>query len=99
MALMEIAIIPLGLGTPSIGDYLADIERALDKTDFPFRLTDMGTIVEGAPDQLLALAGRLHAIPFEKGVKRVETRIIIDDRRDKIVHLDDKTKSVEARLR
>ncbi|MFH1148787.1 MAG: MTH1187 family thiamine-binding protein [Pseudomonadota bacterium] len=99
MALMEITIIPLGLGTPSIGDYLADIERALDKTEFPYRLTDMGTIVEGPTDQLLALAGRLHALPFDKGVKRVDTRIIIDDRRDKVVHLDDKVKSVEARLR
>lgn len=99
MALMEIAVIPLGLRTPSMGDYLADVQRVLDKTDFPFKMTDMGTIVEGAPDQLLALAGRLHAVPFDKDAKRVVTRIVIDDRRDKTVHLGDKVKSVQARLR
>jgi uncharacterized protein YqgV (UPF0045/DUF77 family) len=40
----------------------------------------------------------LHELPFAKGVKRVVTRIVIDDRRDKEVRLGDKTKSVQARL-
>ncbi len=98
MALMEIVIVPLGLGTPSMGDYIAEVQKELMKAKLPNKLTDMGTIVEGTAQDLLSLAGRLHELPFAKGVKRVNTRIVIDDRRDKVVHLDDKTRSVQARL-
>lgn len=98
MALMEIVIVPIGLGTTSIGDYVADVQRELAKTKFPYQLTDMGTVVEGDTQELLSLAAKLHELPFAKGVKRVETRIIIDDRRDKKVGLGDRIKSIQARL-
>lgn len=98
MALMEIVIVPLGLGTPSIGDHIADIQKELAKAKFPYQLTDMGTVIEGDAKELLSLAARLHELPFGKGIKRVDTRIAIDDRRDKKVHLGDKVKSVHARL-
>lgn len=98
MALMEIAVVPIGLGTTSIGDYVADVQRELAKTKFPYQLTDMGTVVEGDTQELLSLAAKLHELPFAKGVKRVETRIIIDDRRDKKVSLGDRIKSIQARL-
>jgi uncharacterized protein (TIGR00106 family) len=98
MALMEITIIPVGLGTPSIGDYIADVQRELAKTKFPYILSDMGTVIEGDAGELLSLAAKLHELPFARGVRRVDTRIAIDDRRDKMVHLGEKTKSVRARL-
>jgi uncharacterized protein (TIGR00106 family) len=98
MALMEITIIPVGLGTPSIGDYIADVQRELAKTKFPYILSDMGTVIEGDAGELLSLAAKLHELPFARGVRRVDTRIVIDDRRDKAVHLGEKTKSVHARL-
>ncbi len=99
MALMQLIIVPLGLGVTSIGDYIADVQRALAKENFPYKLTDIGTTVEGDVPELLALAAKLHELPFGKGVKRVQTQIIIDDRRDKKVRLDDKVKSVQARLK
>jgi len=98
MALMEISIVPLGLGTPSMGDYIAALEDFLRQHKIPHRLTDMGTIIEGAPAKLLDWARRLHQLPFEKGVQRVVTHITIDDRRDKKVALNDKITAVEARL-
>jgi uncharacterized protein (TIGR00106 family) len=98
MALMEISVVPVGLGTPSVGDHVAALVDYLGKKQIPFRLTDMGTIIEGSPAQLFDWASILHELPFEKGVQRVVTHIAIDDRRDKKVTLGDKTTSVEARL-
>lgn len=98
MALMEISVVPLGLGTPSVGDHIAALADYLCQHKIPHRLTDMGTVIEGSPAKLLEWARILHELPFEKGVQRVVTHITIDDRRDKKVSLGDKTTSVEARL-
>ena len=85
MALMEISVVPLGLGTPSVGDYIATLVDYLQNHHIPYRLTDMGTIIEGAAADLLNWALVLHELPFRKGVQRVVTHISIDDRRDKKV--------------
>ena len=98
MALMEISVVPLGLGTTSVGDYIATLVEYLQNNHIPYRLTDMGTVIEGAAADLLNWARVLHELPFRQGVQRVVTHISIDDRRDKKVALGDKTASVEARL-
>jgi uncharacterized protein (TIGR00106 family) len=98
MALMQITIIPLGTNSPSVGEYIADIQKALERSGFPYTLTDMGTIVEGSSKELLALAARLAEMPFNKGAPRVVTQISLDDRRDKKVGLGDKLASVADRL-
>jgi uncharacterized protein (TIGR00106 family) len=98
MALMHLTIIPLGTGSPSVGEFVADIQLALEKSGFPYELTDMGTIVEGRPGQLLELAAQLAEMPFEKGINRVVTQISMDDRRDRKVPLGDKVTSIVDRL-
>jgi len=30
MAIMEISVVPLGLGTPSVGDYIAEVVKYLE---------------------------------------------------------------------
>jgi uncharacterized protein (TIGR00106 family) len=98
MALMQLTVIPLGTGSPGVGDYVADIQKALEKEGVSFKLTDMGTIVEGEAAVLLALAARLHELPFGRGLQRVVTQISLDDRRDKQVRLGEKAASVRRRL-
>ncbi len=98
MAIMEISVIPLGLGHPSVGDHVAELIRYLQKENIHHQLTDMGTLVHGDAARLLEVARALHELPFNRGVKRVVTHITIDDRRDKEVRLGDKTTSVKARL-
>ena len=98
MAIMEISVVPLGLGHPSVGEYIAAVVKYLESENIPYELTDMGTLVQGAPAALLQVAQALHELPFKKGVQRVMTHISIDDRRDKEVFLGDKKKSVKARL-
>lgn len=98
MAIMEISIIPLGLGHPSVGEHIAAVEDYLRRQNLPHQLTDMGTLVHGDASRLLEVAQALHNLPFTQGVKRVVTHITIDDRRDKEVRLGDKTSAVQARL-
>lgn len=98
MAIMEISVVPLGLGHPSVGDYVAELVKYLESESLPYELTDMGTIMHGTPATLLRVALALHELPFKKGVQRVVTHLSLDDRRDKEVLLGDKKKSVKARL-
>lgn len=99
MALMQIAVVPLGGEGTSIGAYVAEIQKYLKEQKLPYGLHDMGTVVEGDVGQLLSLAKILHQMPFQKGIKRVYSVIVLDDRRDKKVSLGDKVKSVRKRLR
>jgi uncharacterized protein (TIGR00106 family) len=98
MALMHLTIIPLGTGSASVGEYIADMQVAIEKSGHPYKLTDMGTIIEGSSKELLRLAAQLSELPFNQGVHRVLTQINLDDRRDKKVALGDKMASVAARL-
>lgn len=98
MAIMEISVVPLGLGDPSVGDFIAEVVRYLQQEGIPHELTDMGTLMHGHSARLLKVAQVLHELPFDRGVNRVLTHITIDDRRDKDVYLGDKIKSVKARL-
>jgi len=97
MALMQITIIPLGEGI-SVGHHVAEVQRFLAREKIPYRLHDMGTVIEGDAEELFALAARIHALPFESGVGRVVTQVTVDDRRDKKVAIGDKTKAVKKRL-
>jgi uncharacterized protein (TIGR00106 family) len=98
MALLQLTMIPLGTGTPSVGDYVADIQRALEKENVYFQLNDMGTPIEGEAGELLALVAKIYELPFQKGAQRVVTHMVIDDRRDKHVAIGDKIDAVRKRL-
>jgi uncharacterized protein (TIGR00106 family) len=98
MALMDINVSPLGTGSTSVGEFVVNMQRLLAEYKLPYELTDMGTIIEGDIDQLLAVTKALHESTFSYGAKRVYTVIKIDDRRDKGVHLGQKTRSVKERL-
>jgi uncharacterized protein (TIGR00106 family) len=98
MALMQINVLPLGTSSPSVGEFVGSIVKLLQREGALYRLTDMGTEVEGTAAELLALAARLHEIPFTKGCRRVVSQIVIDDRRDKKIGLGDKVASVKQRL-
>lgn len=98
MALLQLTIIPLGTGSPSVGEYVADIQRALEKENVPFQLNDMGTLIEGEAGELLALVAKIYELPFQKGAQRVVTHMVIDDRRDRHVAIGDKIDAVRKRL-
>ncbi|WP_027091419.1 MTH1187 family thiamine-binding protein [Cohnella thermotolerans] len=96
MAIVQVTIVPLGTGTPSVGEYVAAIQRTLEEAPekVRYQLTPMSTIVEGDLDDLLAVVRRLHEVPFKRGALRVSTSITIDDRRDKVGTMEQKMASV-----
>ena len=92
-------MIGLGRSDPSAGEYIAEIQRRLAAQDrVRYELHAMGTDLEGSTEDILAVVGELHAVPFEQGVPRVYTVLKLDERRDKEQSLADKVRSVEERL-
>lgn len=99
MALIEVAIIPLGTGTPSVSKYVAQAVQVLrGEKDIKYELTAMGTIIEGDLERLLALVRKMHEAVFTAGAVRVVTTVKIDDRRDKTSSVSSKMESLKREL-
>ncbi|TFE22672.1 MTH1187 family thiamine-binding protein [Cohnella luojiensis] len=101
MAIVQVTIVPLGTGTPSVGEYVAKVHQVLMQSEdkIKYQLTPMSTIIEGELDDLLAVVRQMHEVPFEHGAMRVSTSITIDDRRDKKGTMEQKLLSVEEKLK
>ena len=99
MVIAEFAVVPVGTGTPSVGKLVARAVNILKRhKKVTFQLTAMGTIVEGELADVLAAVADAHESIFSENVKRVVTRIVIDDRRDKEISADYKVQSVMKKL-
>jgi uncharacterized protein (TIGR00106 family) len=100
MAIVDVTVIPIGTESPSVSQYVAEIQQVLASYDgkITFELTPMSTLIEGELPVLFEVIQEIHEVPFKHGLKRVATNIRIDDRRDKESTLQSKRKSVEARL-
>lgn len=100
MVVAELSVIPVGTGTPSVGQYVTKAIKILQRQKkVKYQLTAMGTILEGELADVLAAAMKVHEGLFDGELKRVVTRIVIDDRRDKKISRDYKVRSVEEKLR
>ena len=100
MATADLTVLALGRPDPSAGEYIAEIQRRLAaQSRVGYRMHAMGTSLEGSVQDILAVVGELHAVPFEAGIPRVYTVLKLDERRDRPDQtLDDKVRSVEERL-
>lgn len=99
MALMEISVVPVGTGEPSVSRFVAAAVREVEKSGLETELTPMGTVVGGEVEELLALAGKMHRAVLSGEVKRVVTTIKIDDRTDKDLTGRGKVSSVREKLK
>ena len=98
MAVAEITVMP-SVGGPSVSGYIAKAEQTIKKhTGVKSMLTPMGTILEGEVDDILALVKDVHNSMFSEDVRRVYTIVRIDERRDKVLTMEGKIKSVESKL-
>ena len=100
MATADLTVLALGRQGASASEYVAEIQRRLRAQQrVKFHMHAMGTSLEGSTDDILAVVGELHAIPFDQGIPRVYTVLKLDERRDRPDQtLDDKVRSVEERL-
>ena len=100
MATADLTVLALGRPDVSASGYIEEIQRRLAQQDrVRFRMHAMGTSLEGTTEDILAVVGELHAVPFEQGVPRVYTVLKLDERRDRPDQtLEDKVASVEKLL-
>jgi len=99
VATADLTVIALGRAEASASRYIAEIQRRLAAQDrVRYAMHAMGTSLEGPTADILAVAGELHAVPFEMGIPRVYSILKLDERRDREQTLEDKVSSVQALL-
>lgn len=94
--LAEFSIIPLDKG-PSFSEYVARVIRIVEQAGLPYKMSAMGTIVEGSIDEVFDLIKKCHA-ELAKDCTRISIRINIDDKIGKTGQLTAKIESVEKKL-
>ena len=95
--LAQLSIVPLGVGV-SISRYVADALAEIDQSGVDYRLTAMGTILEGDWDQIMAVLKKVHDRILAES-DRVLMSISLDDRKDKLTHrIEAKVEAVEEAL-
>jgi uncharacterized protein (TIGR00106 family) len=91
--IVEFSVVPIGRGEALAGP-VARVLDIVDKSGLPYRLTAMGTIVEGDWEEVLGLIRRCHeTMRGEAG--RVYTHITIDDRPKMSGRIEGKVREVE----
>jgi len=100
MIVAEVSIIPIGTSSTSISDYVVESEKVLkNHSEISYKLTGMATEIEATNiDTLLNVIKEMHNAQINKGAKRVQTSLRIDDRRDKETDLNRKISSVQSKL-
>ncbi|OGL42615.1 MAG: hypothetical protein A2161_04065 [Candidatus Schekmanbacteria bacterium RBG_13_48_7] len=94
--LAEFSISPLDKGE-SLSAYVSKSLEIVVNSGLPYRLTAMGTIVEGEPEEVFDLIIKCH-MNMRSLSNRVSTLIKIDDRKGKTNRLEGKIQSVEQKL-
>jgi len=93
----DISIVPLGVGV-SLSDYVAVCERILGEAGLNPQLHAFGTNVEGQWDAVFAALRQCHEEVHRMGAPRISTTIRLSTRTDREQMLEDKIKSVEAKM-
>ncbi|MFZ5631952.1 MAG: MTH1187 family thiamine-binding protein [Bacillota bacterium] len=99
MAIVEVSVVPLGTGTTSLSEFVAGCVKVIrDEKNLQYRVTPMGTVIEGDLDSIFNVIRRMHEQPFIAGASRVLTTIRVDDRRDREITMSGKVAAVESKL-
>jgi uncharacterized protein (TIGR00106 family) len=98
MAIAAVSISPVGAGASVSRHVAAALRVARAQSRVRVRLDPMFTTLEGETGDILALIQRMQEAVFEAGAVRVSTVIKLDERRDRVAHMEDKVQAVEALL-
>lgn len=96
MVLVEFSMTPLGKGE-SVSEYVSRSLDIIDKSGLPYRLTPMGTCIEGEWDQVMDVIRACHE-RMRQDCPRITTSIKVDYREGAEGRLESKMASVEKRL-
>jgi len=94
-------IAPVGIKSTSMGSYVAAAVAAINKVKgLKCEITPMGTVMEAdSLDPIFEAVKAAHEALTVKGILRVESTLIIDDRRDKPRIMKDKVNSVKKHMK
>ncbi|EJU05270.1 MTH1187/YkoF-like protein [Dacryopinax primogenitus] len=84
-AVADFCLIPMGTGEPSVGPYIAECHRVLEKSGLTFKVRGYGTNLEGPWDAVCAAIGDCHLAVHKQGAPRIATDIRIGTRTDKVL--------------
>ncbi len=95
------SIVPVGQQSTSLGSYVAAAIEAMNEVEgLTCEVTPMGTVMEADSLEIIFEAvNAAHEALADKGVVRVESTLIIDDRRDKPRTMKDKVNSVKKHMK
>lgn len=96
--LVDLCIVPLGVGV-SLSSYIAACETVLTAAGLKTSLHSYGTNIEGDWDEVFAAVKRCHEVVHEMGAPRITTTIKLGTRTDRQQTMEDKIRSVQAKLR
>lgn len=85
------------MGKESLSEDVARVIDLVDRSGIDYKLTAMGTIVEGQPDDVWTLIRKCHET-MRASATRVITTITIDDREGKSGAIRTKIDRIEKRL-
>ena len=97
----DFSIVPIGEGQTSVGHTVAAAVKAFGGIKgLDYEVTAMGTILSAKDlDTIFAAVKRAHEAVMAKGIKRVESTLRIDDRRDKPRTMDDKVDAINGYIK
>lgn len=94
-------VIPVGQESTSLGSNVAEAISAINKVDgLSCEVTPMGTVLEAEKlETIFEAVKAAHEALVDKGIARVESTLMIDDRRDKPRTMKDKVNSVKKYMK
>lgn len=99
MAIVAVSVAPLGTGEASVGRFVAEAKRVLEKyPDLEHRLDPMFTTIQGDLPRIFEAIVEMHEAVAAMGAVRISTVIKVDDRRDANVPMEEKVRAVEQLL-
>ena len=96
MVLLEFAMAPAGQGE-SVSAYVARVIDVIDRSGVSYRLTPMGTILEGEWDAVMGVVTACFR-ELEGDCARIGVNLKVDYRRGQDSRLESKIAKVEQRL-
>jgi len=93
----DLCLIPIGIGV-SVSKEIAACERVLAEAGLKTRLHAYGTNIEGEWDDVFAAIKRCHEAVHAMGAPRISSSLRFGTRTDRPQTMDDKVRSVEAKL-
>jgi uncharacterized protein (TIGR00106 family) len=94
--LLEFSIAPTDKGE-SLSPYVSRVIDLVDRSGLDYRLTPMGTVLEGSWDECLAVVARCFR-ELERDCRRISLNLKVDYRAGASGRLEAKIASVEKRL-